>query len=93
MPTLLEEINEVSKYFELVQENSEALNGLRQYSNTVYNELNDNDKILVYLSINPNEKLLTKIYLANYIRINLGHLNFVKEWQVPDNTVKWFERN
>lgn len=93
MPTLLEEINEVSKYIELVQENTEALKSLTNYACTTYNSLNDNDKILVYLSINPNERLLSKIFLANYIKANLSHLNFVKEWQVPDNTIKWFERN
>ena len=93
MPTLLEEINEVSKYIELVQENAEALKSLTNYACTIYSSLNDNDKVLVYLSINPNEKLLSKIFLANYIRVNLSHLNFVKEWQVQDNTIKWFERN
>ena len=93
MPTLLEEVNEVSKYIELVQENSEALKSLTNYTRTTYDSLNNNDKILVYLSINPNEKLLSKIFLADYIRVNFSHLNFVKEWQVPNNTIEWFKRN
>lgn len=95
MPTLFDELTEVSQYIELL--NEEQINkmnfALFNRRVGVWKKLPDLGKIDFYEKFPIPEKYHAKIYIAWLLRTNEIVTESKNNKEVPSDVIEWFQRN